>query len=136
MKDSQGFTLIEIMVVVVILGILAAVISPIVVDKIGRARVQAAKADIRSIESALALYKMDNYGYPATELGLRALVEQPPRADAPNWQTGYLRKLPTDPWGHLYLYTNNGAEIEIYTLGADHRVGGTGEAADIHWSDL
>jgi len=137
MKRSKGFTLIEIMVVVVILGVLAALVVPSVIDRIVDARIQAAKSDIRTIESALSLYKIDNYKYPTTEQGLIALIERPSASDAPNWNVeGYLKKLPTDPWGNQYLYTNDGTKIEIYTLGSDSRPGGESEAGDIHWTDL
>jgi general secretion pathway protein G len=137
MKISKGFTLIEIMVVVVILGVLAALVVPKVIDRIVYARIQAAKSDIQTIETALTLYKIDNYKYPTTEQGLIALVEQPPAPDAPNWNAeGYIKKLPTDPWGNPYLYTNDGSKIDIYTLGSDSQPGGQSEAGDIHWSDL
>ena len=137
MKDSRGFTLIEIMVVVVILGILAAIVAPSVVTSLVQARNQAAKTDIRALESAMTLYKMDNFRYPSAELGLRALVERPPEIEAPNWKAGgYLKKIPADPWGNDYLYTINGTDIDIYTLGSDSRPGGEEEAADIHWADL
>jgi general secretion pathway protein G len=137
MKISKGFTLIEIMVVVVILGVLAALVVPKVIDRIVYARIQAAKSDIQTIETALTLYKIDNYKYPTTEQGLIALVEQPTAPDAPNWKPdGYIKKLPTDPWGNPYLYTNDGSKIDIYTLGSDAQPGGQSEAGDIYWSDL
>lgn len=137
MKILKGFTLIEIMVVVMILGILAAIVVPNVISRIALARIQAAKSDIRTIESALSLYKMDNYRYPTTEQGLIALIERPSAIDAPNWNVeGYLKKLPTDPWGNQYLYASDGAKIEIYTLGSDLQPGGKSEASDIHWADL
>lgn len=137
MKNSKGFTLIEIMVVVVILGILAAIVTPKVLDRIVDARIQAAKSDIRAIESALSLYKLDSSSYPSTELGIAALVHRPSETEAPNWKTGgYLKKLPTDPWGKGYLYTNNGTDIDIYTLGSDLRPGGEDGAGDIHRTDL
>lgn len=137
MKASKGFTLIEIMVVVVIVGILAAIVTANVIDRIVDARIQAAKSDIRTIEMALSLYKMDNLRYPSTELGLRSLVERPPETEAPNWRAGgYLKKLPTDPWGNGYLYTISDSEIDIYTLGSDKQPGGDRGAGDIYWSDL
>ena len=139
MRRVRGFTLIEIMVVVVILGVLAGLVVPGVVGAMIDARIEAAKADIRTIESALTMYRMDNFRYPSTEHGLRALVERPPAAAAPNWKLGgYLKKrtLPTDPWGGDYRYANDGAEIDVYSLGSDGRPGGDGEAADIHWRDL
>ena len=137
MKKVNGFTLIEIMVVVVILGILAAIVAPKVIDRITDAQIEKVKSDIRTIESALGLYRIDNFGYPSTELGIRALVERPPEADAPNWRTGgYLKKYPTDPWGVDYQYSYNGTEYDIYSLGSDKQLGGEGDNADIHWIDI
>jgi len=137
MRTSEGFTLIEIMVVVVILGILAAIVTPKVIDRISDARVQVAKLDIRTIEAALSLYKIDNIRYPSTDLGMRALIERPPQNVAPHWKTGgYLKKLPADPWGNDYLYTKIGTDIDIYTLGSDLQPGGEDDAGDIHWIDL
>ena len=137
MKRSQGFTLIEIMVVVIILGILAAIVAPNVLERIGYARIQSAKSQIQTIESALSLYKMDNFKYPTTEQGIRALVERPSPADAPNWKVGgYLKKFPADPWRGEFLYSNDHEKIDIYTLGSDSQPGGEGEAGDIHWIDL
>ena len=137
MRFERGFTLIEILVVVVIIGVLSSIVTMNVVGRMSDARVEAAKADIRTIESALTLYRMDNFGYPSNELGIRALVERPISSEAPNWKEGgYLRKLPVDPWGREYGYENNGANVDIFTLGADAKPGGEGEAADIHWSDI
>jgi general secretion pathway protein G len=137
---AAGFTLIEIMVVVVILGILAAFVVPKLMDAPGKARVVAAKHDIAQIRSALDLYKLDNFNYPSTQQGLMALVA-PPQGEpaARNWKPGgYLEKAPTDPWGHPYQYLNPGlhSEIDIFTLGSDNAPGGEGEAADIgNWGD-
>ncbi|MCW8826802.1 MAG: type II secretion system major pseudopilin GspG [Gammaproteobacteria bacterium] len=138
-KRESGFTLIEVMVVVVILGILAAVVVPRIMDNPDKARVIKGKQDIRAIESALNLYKLDNFNYPSTDQGLEALINQPsgePKAN--NWkQGGYLGKLPKDPWGSDYLYLSPGAhgEIDIFTYGADGRSGGEGVAADIgNWN--
>lgn len=132
---QQGFTLIEVMVVVVILGILAAVIVPRIMDNPDRARVTKAKQDIQAIKSALDLYKLDNFQYPSTDQGLRALVERPSGSpEARNWkQGGYLDRLPKDPWGGEYHYLNPGlhGEIDIFTYGADGRPGGEGPNADI-----
>jgi len=126
-------------VVVVILGILAAVVVPKTMDNPDKARIIKAKQDIRAIESALNLYKLDNFNYPATDQGLEALVSQPggePKAN--NWkQGGYLAKLPKDPWGEPYLYLSPGANgvIDIFTYGADGRSGGDGVATDIgNWN--
>lgn len=129
---KAGFTLIEILVVLVILSILAALIVPNVMSRPDDARVTAAKADIRAISSALELYKFDNYRYPATEEGLQALVEKP--ADAPNWkQGGYLNSVPVDPWGHPYQYRQPGEHgtYDVFSYGADGKEGGEGYDKDI-----
>jgi general secretion pathway protein G len=137
---QQGFTLIEIMIVVVILGILAAIVVPNVMESPHEARKVKAQQDIRTIEGALNLYKLDKFNYPSTEQGLEALVKKPvgePRAD--NWKKhGYLKKVPRDPWGNDYLYLNPGShgEIDIYTYGADGRKEGVDSAADIGNWDL
>ena len=137
-RKAAGFTLIEVMVVVVILGILAAVIVPKIMDKPDQARVTAAKAGIKSIESALNLYKLDNFYYPTTQQGLEALVSQP-GGDPPakNW-TQYLSSLPKDPWGKPYQYLCPGTkgEVDIVSLGADGKPGGEGTGADIGNWDL
>lgn len=138
-NNQQGFTLIEVMVVVVILGILAAVVVPRIMDNPDKARVTKAKQDIRAMESALNLYRLDNFSYPNTEQGLEALVAVP--SDLVNnsnyKQGGYIRKLPKDPWGSAYLYLSPGehGELDIYSLGSDGAPGGTGVAADIgNWN--
>jgi general secretion pathway protein G len=131
-RDEQGFTLIEVMVVVVILSILAAIIVPRIMDRPEKARIVKAKADIRSLESALNLYRLDNHNYPTTDEGLEALVQKP--KDAPSWKEGgYLDRLPKDPWGRPYQYLNPGAHgnIDIFSLGADGQPGGDGKDADI-----
>ncbi len=130
---QSGFTLIEIMVVVVILGILAGIVVPRIMDRPDSARVSAAQQDIRAIESALNLYRLDNHQFPSTDQGLEALVEEPSGSpQPPNWQ-GYLDRLPKDPWGNEYQYLNPGehGEIDIYSLGADGSPGGEGVDADI-----
>ena len=138
-KQQQGFTLIEVMVVVVILGILAAVVVPRIMDNPDKARITKAKQDIRAMESALNLYRLDNYKYPTTDQGLEALVNAPADvASNGNYkQGGYIRKLPSDPWGSAYLYLSPGehSEVDIYSLGADGAPGGTGVSADIgNWN--
>lgn len=132
---NSGFTLIEIMVVIVILGILAAVIVPRVLDRPDTARLVKAKQDLRTLESALNLYRLDNYRYPSTEQGLEALVNKPSgEPEARNWQPGgYIDRLPLDPWQRPYLYLSPGenGDIDIYTLGANGVPGGEGIDADI-----
>jgi general secretion pathway protein G len=134
---AGGFTLIEIMVVVVILGILAAIIVPKLTGKPDEARVVKAQQDIRQLESALQMYKLDNFYYPSTQQGLPALVSKP-SGDPParNWK-GYINRLPKDPWGGDYQYLSPGVkgEIDIFSLGADQKPGGDGVDADIgNWN--
>lgn len=118
---SKGFTLIEVMVVVVILGILAAVIVPKIMDKPDEARISKAKQDIQALEGALNLYKLDNFDYPTTDQGLDALVKKPELAPEPKRykQGGYIKKLPKDPWGNDYQYLKPGihSDIDIYSKG-------------------
>jgi general secretion pathway protein G len=132
---SNGFTLIELMVVLVILGVLAAMIAPKIMDRPDQARIIAAKQDIATIVQALKMYRLDNIRYPTTEQGLQALISKPTIAPVPdNWKSGgYLEKLPNDPWGHPYLYLNPGrqGEIDVISLGADGESGGEGTDADI-----
>lgn len=135
MKKHNGFTLIEVMIVVVILGILAAVVIPRILDRPDQARVTAAKADIAVILQQLKLYRLDNTFYPTTDQGLQALVVKPTTNPVPaNWkQGGYLERLPNDPWGRPYQYLNPGlkGEIDVFSLGADGQSGGEGNNADI-----
>lgn len=138
-KQQRGFTLLEVMVVVVILGILAVLVVPKIISRPDEARVLAAKQDIASLMQALKLYRLDNQRYPLTEQGLQALAVQPTVAPLPpNWKAGgYVERLPQDPWGHPYLYLNPGVhgEIDIASLGADGLPGGEGSDADIgSWS--
>lgn len=133
---QRGFTLIEVMVVVVILGILAAFIVPKIMDRPDAARVAKAKSDIGAIESALNLYRLDNHRYPATDDGLESLVQKP--ENAPAWKEGgYLDRLPVDPWGKPYQYLSPGVHgaIDIFSYGADGAEGGDGANADIgNWN--
>lgn len=135
LKTQQAFTLIEIMIVVVILGILAAVVIPKILDRPDQARVVAAGADIRVIMQQLKIYRLDNTFYPSTDQGLQALMVKPTTNPMPmNWkQGGYLERLPNDPWGRPYQYLNPGikGEIDIFSLGADGQPGGEGSNADI-----
>ena len=137
-RQQHGFTLIEIMVVVVILGILGALIVPNVIGRPDEARVQAALADINSIGSALELYRLDNGNYPSTEQGLEALVEEPSGFPEPrNWNPdGYLKKMPVDPWDEPYLYFSEDRSFEIYSYGADRKEGGEGVDKDISSDDI
>lgn len=122
---SRGFTLVEIMVVVVILGILAAIVVPKIMSRPEQARLVKAKQDILAIQSALDLYKLDNSFYPTTDQGLKALVEKPSSSPTPqNWKTdGYLQKLPVDPWGEAYQYENDNEKLRIYSLGPKGKEG-------------
>lgn len=135
MKQHKGFTLIEVMVVVVILGILAALVVPKIMGRPDDARIVKAKQDIQALESALKLYKLDNYFYPSTDQGLEALISRPAGVPEPRqWkQGGYIDRLPQDPWGSPYNYMSPGThgEIDLWSLGADAQPGGEGAMADI-----
>lgn len=134
-KAQKGFSLIEIMVVVVIMGLLAAAIGPQVIGALGQAQDKVVQSDFKSIETALKMYKLDNFVYPNSDQGLEALVSQPSSDPVPkNWRKdGYLPELPKDPWGNPYLYMSpaDGKAYEIYTLGADGVRGGVDDGADI-----
>jgi general secretion pathway protein G len=137
-RRARGFTLVEIMVVVVILGILAVLIVPRVVGRTDEARTVAAKQDVAAIMQAMKLYRLDNGRYPTTEQGIAALVNKPQSEPVPaNWQK-YLDRVPKDPWGNVYQYLNPGVrgEIDVFSLGADNRPGGSGADVDVGSWDL
>src|SRR3712207_1090407 len=130
---QAGFTLIELMVVLVIIGVLAALIVPNVLDRADDARATAARTDVNNLMQALKLYRLDNQRYPTGEQGLQALVARPSAGPTPpNWKP-YLEKLPNDPWGRPYQYLNPGVngEIDVMSLGADGQPGGEGKNADV-----
>ena len=137
-RRARGFTLIEIMVVVVILGILAALVAPNVIRRIDDAQIAKAKQDIRSYETALNLFRMDNFKYPTTDQGLGSLVTKPSDTSIRNWREGgYISGLRKDPWGNDYHYQNPGShgEYDLFTLGADGAEGGEGINADVgNWN--
>ncbi len=140
MKRQSGFTLIEIMVVLVIIGILTALVALNVGDEPGKARIVKARSDIRVLENALDTYKIDNFRYPSQEQGLRALINKPDGDPEPkNYKKGgYIKHLEKDPWDNDYQYLNPGehGEIDILSLGADGEVGGEGDNADIgNWDE-
>lgn len=141
LRSSRGFTLIEIMVVVVILGVLAALIVPRFLSRPDEAKVTKAKVDMKSIEEALGLFKLDNGFYPSTEQGLRALVVKPETGRIPTKYPAdaYLRQMPQDPWGAPFVYLSPGVrnrDFDLISYGADNRPGGEGFDADIHNADI
>ena len=134
LRKQSGFTLIEIMIVIVILGILASIVVPNIMESPDKARIVKAKQDIRTLEGALNLYKLDNFNYPSTDQGLEALVDKPiGQPEAKNWKkNGYIKKLPKDPWGNEYLYlSSESSDIQIFSYGSDGRKGGADAASDI-----
>ncbi|SRR6056297_1591098 len=133
--SNSGFSLVEILVVLVIMGLLISIVAPTVLNQADEARVSKAKADFKNIETALKMYKLDNYVYPTTEQGLQALVEPSSLDPEPRnfREGGYLEELPVDPWGRPYLYLSPGENkaVDIYSLGADGLSGGEDQNADI-----
>jgi len=134
-QAAGGFSLVEILVVLVIMGLLVSIVAPTVLNQADDARVKKAQADFKAIETALKIYRLDNYVYPSTEQGLDALVTASSLDPQPrNFKNGgYLSEIPVDPWGLPYLYLSPGenGEVDIYTLGADGLAGGEGQNADI-----
>jgi len=134
-RRQQGFTLLEIMVVLVILGLLVALVAPNVLQNQDKAMVEKAKADVALLEQALDMYKLDNFQYPTTDQGLEALVTKPETGPQPKRynSNGYIKRLPSDPWGNPYQYLQPGTKkaFDVYSLGADGEMGGEGLAADI-----
>lgn len=140
-RHLRGFTLIEIIVVVVIIGLLAAMVAPRVMKRTDDAKLVRVANDIRAIEASLNLYKLDNFNYPSTDQGLQALVTKPNgNPEAKNWkQGGYLRSLPRDPWGNEYQYINpgsSGASFDLYSFGADGKTGGEDMNKDLSLTEL
>ena len=135
----DGFTLIEIMVVVIIIGLLAAVVVPQFLSKVDDARVTKAKADVQAMQTALTMFKLDNYVYPTTDMGLKALAQKPDAATIKNWRSGgYLQRVNKDPWGNDYVYVNpgtHGGDYDLYSMGADGQPGGEKINGDIgNWN--
>ena len=130
--SEQGFTLLEIMVVVVIIGLLVAAVAPNLIRNIDTAEIGRAKQDLREIETSLNLYRLENFRYPSTSEGLEALVTNPGEAAAPNWKQ-VLQSPPVDPWGQPYRYASPGqnGDFDVFTYGADRQEGGEGVNADI-----
>ena len=134
-----GFTLIEIMVVVIIIGLLAAVIVPQFLGKVDEARVAKAKQDVQAIQTALTMFRLDNYVYPSSDMGLKALAQKPDATTVKNWRPGgYLQHVNKDPWGNEYQYHlpgTHGGEYDLYSLGADGQPGGESYNADVgNWN--
>ncbi len=139
-QKTAGFSLVEILVVLVIMGLLISIVAPTVLNRADDARIEKARADFKAIETALKIYRLDNFVYPTTEQGLQALVEPSSLEPEPRnfKEGGYLSEVPLDPWGrpYLYLYPGEHGEVDIYTLGADGLSGGEDQNADIgNWKN-
>ncbi len=139
-RNNAGFSLVEILVVLVIMGLLISVVAPTVLNRADEARVGKVLADFKNIETALKIYRLDNYVYPTTEQGLEALVEASTLDPEPRnfKEGGYLEEVPLDPWGRPYLYMSPGehGEVDLYSLGADGLAGGEDQSLDIgNWKD-
>lgn len=137
---QKGFSLLEIMVVLVIMGIMAALVGPQLLGNVDKARLQQLAADMKTLETTLKMYRLDNFVYPSSEQGLQALVTKPDIDPVPkNWKRdGYIDRLPKDPWGNEYMYVSPGehGDFDIYSLGADGVVGGDGQSKDRgNWMD-
>lgn len=138
-KKRGAFSLIELMVVIVILGLLAAIVVPNLVGKSDEAKVKLVGVQMKQLEEALKLFRLDNGRYPTTAEGLEILVEMPDGVDLPNYsKSGYLggKNLPKDPWGHTFIYVSKGDELDIISLGSDGKEGGEDMATDIKLSDI
>lgn len=137
-RNARGFTLIEVMVVIVILSVLAALIVPRIMSRPDEARAVAAKQDVAQVLQALKLYRLDNFRYPSTQQGLQALVVKPTLEPVPQRWQSYLDKLPKDPWGNPYQYLSPGikGEVDVFSLGADGKPGGDGVDSDVGSWDL
>lgn len=138
-RRSRGFTLIEIMVVVVILAILGTLVAPQILGRIDEARITKARTDLKQLQGALDMYRMDNFRYPTTEQGLDALVHKPNDPNIKNWRPeGYVQQMMKDPWGHDYVYVapgTGGAPYDLMSFGADGAPGGSGNDADLSIRD-
>ena len=135
MKKQQGFSLIEIMVVMIIIGVILAGVSVKFFSRADEARVKQATSDFAAIEKALKMYRLDNYSYPTSEQGLEALVTKPSIEPVPRQWSGYLDGVPVDPWGNTYVYLSpgeDGRDFEVYSLGSDGRAGGEAFAKDLY----
>ena len=137
-KRNRGFSLIEIMVVIVIIGLMVGVVGPVLIEHLRSGETGRIKSDMSTIKTALQTYEMDNYRLPTTEQGLEALVNKTDLEPLPKkWpKRGYLERMPKDPWGQPYVYINDGDTFELYSLGRDGQQGGDGEDKDIYYKNI